>query len=95
MSRFQLILIAILILLPISLFAGVGGWALWNEGHLLWLSWTLPACWGLAWLLLRKMKRVEVPLPEIGSREHWTPHDRAAALIVEAEEKRLDDVTGE
>ena len=95
MSRFQLILIAILILLPFALFGGVGAWALWSQGYLLWLSWMIPACWGVAWLLLRKSQRVEIPLPDIGSRNHWTPHDRAAALIVETEQTRLDGVTGE
>ncbi|MBC8116746.1 MAG: hypothetical protein H7062_20315, partial [Candidatus Saccharimonas sp.] len=79
MSRFQLILIAVLILLPIALFAGVGAWAIWLSGHLLWLSWAMPVCWGLAWLLLRKARRIEVPLPPFGSRIHWTPHDKAAA----------------
>ena len=91
MSRLQLILIALLILLPIALFAGVGAWAIWQSGHLLWLSWTMPVCWGLAWVLLRKARRVEVPLPEFGSRVHWTPRDKAAAEIVEAEQKRIGD----
>lgn len=93
MSRTQLYLIAFLLLLPVTLFCGVGAWALWNEGHLLWLSWTLPVCWGLAWFLLRRSRRVEVALPEVGSRAQWTPQDRAAATIVEAEQRRLDDVT--
>lgn len=91
MSRLQLIIIAVLILLPIALFAGVGGWAIWQSGHLLWLSWSMPVCWGLAWLLLRKARRIEVPLPEFGSRVHWTPRDKAAAEIVEAEQKRIGD----
>ena len=91
MPRLQLLLIAVLILLPIALFAGVGAWAIWQSGHLLWLSWMMPVCWGLAWVLLRKSKRVEVPLPEIGSRIHWTPHDKAAGEIVAAEQKRIGD----
>ena len=91
MPRLQLLLIAVLILLPIALFAGVGAWAIWQSGHLIWLSWAMPVCWGLAWVLLRKSKRVEVPLPEIGSRVHWTPHDKAAGEIVAAEQKRIGD----
>lgn len=91
MPRLQLLLIAVLILLPIALFAGVGAWAIWQSGHLLWLSWMMPVCWGLAWVLLRKSKRVEVTLPEIGSRIHWTPHDKAAGEIVAAEQKRIGD----
>jgi len=91
MPRLQLLLIAVLILLPIALFAGVGAWAIWQSGHLIWLSWAMPVCWGLAWVLLRKAKRVEVTLPEIGSRIHWTPHDKAAGEIVAAEQKRIGD----
>jgi uncharacterized protein len=91
MPRWQLILIAVLILLPIVLFAGVGAWAIWQSGHLLWLSWAMPVCWGMAWVLMRKARRVEVPLPGFGSRVHWTPRDKAAAEIVAAEQKRIGD----
>jgi uncharacterized protein len=95
MTRFRLVLIATLILLPLILFGGVGAWALWDRGHLLWLSWTLPVCWSVAWLLMRKLKRVEILLPEVGSRAQWTPKDHEAATIVEREQNRLDDVTVE
>lgn len=85
----------ILVLLPLVLFGAIGAWALWTEGHLLWLTWTLPVCWALAWLVLRRIPRVEIPLPKIGSREHWTPHDQLAGAIVEQEERRLDGITPE
>ncbi len=94
MTYSHLITFLILILLPIVLFGAVGAWALWDRGQLLWLTWTIPVSWGLAWLLLRR-KDVEVPTLELGSREHWTPKDHAAAEIVEAEYKRLDGVTGD
>lgn len=94
MSSWQLVLFMILILAPLLLFGAVGAWALWYEGHLIWLTWTLPACWTLAWLVVRNSKRIEIPLPEIGSREHWTPQDHAAAAIIEAEQQRLEGVTG-
>lgn len=91
MARWQLILVVSLILIPIGLFGGVGAWALWREGHLFWLSWSMPVCWGLAWVMLRRARRVEVQLPEIGGRLHWTPHDKAAAEIVAAEQRRIGD----
>jgi predicted GTPase len=94
-SLWQLGLVLTLILLPLLLFGGVGAWALWSEGHLIWLTWTLPVCWALAWVMLRRVRRLEVPLPEIGSREHWTPHDHAASAIIESEQQRLDDVTAQ
>lgn len=94
MTYWQLIVYLILILLPFALFGAVGAWALWDRGQLLWLTWTIPVSWGLAWLVVRR-RDVDVPLLEFGSREHWTPKDHAAADIVEAEYKRLDGVTGE
>ncbi len=91
MSYFRLIVIAVLLLLPISLFSGVGAWAIWHSGHLLWLSWTLPLCWGLAWFLFRRARQSAVALPHFGARAQWTPQDKAAATIVEAEQKNIGD----
>ncbi|MBS0205471.1 MAG: 50S ribosome-binding GTPase [Planctomycetes bacterium] len=93
MSRWQLILFLILVLLPIVLFGAVGAWALWNQGHMTWLVWVLPVSWTLAWILARNSKRVEFPLPEIGSHDHWTPQDHAALKIVETEQTRLEGIT--
>lgn len=94
-NRPKLVIILVLILLPMVLFGGVGAWALWERGYLLWLSWTLPVCWAVAWFLLKNTKRLDLPPPTIGSEEHWTPQDMVAAKIVEAEQKRLEGVTGE
>ena len=94
MSRWPFIFVAFLVLLPLALMAAIGGWTLWSSGHWLWLSWTLSGCWTLAWLVYRFSRRVEVPLPEIGSRIHWTPRDHAAAAIIEAEQKRVSEYTG-
>lgn len=93
MSRWRLTAIAILLLAPLLLLGGIGLWKIWQSGHWLWLSWALPACWGGAWLLLRKLRRTELPLPEIGSRIHWTPQDHQAAAIITAEQKRIDEAT--
>ena len=93
MSRWPFIVFSILILLPLILMAGMGGWLLWSSGNLWWLSWTLTICWTSAWLLHRFAKPVEVPIPEIGSKIHWTPRDHAAAALIEAEQKRVVDFT--
>ncbi len=95
MSRWPFVIVASLVLLPLVLMAGVGGWQLWMSGHWLWLSWMIPVCWTAAWLVLRFTQRVEVPLPEIGSKVHWTPQDHAAAAIIEAEQKKVSEFTGE
>ena len=95
MSRWPFLLVTVLVLLPIILMAGVGGWTLWMSGHWFWLSWTLSGCWAVAWLIYRFSRRVEVPVPEIGSKIHWTPRDHAAAAIIEAEQMRVSEFTGE
>lgn len=95
MSRWRLLLIVVLLLTPVLLLGGIGLWQLVRSGHWLWLSWTLPACWGGAWLLLRRTRAAEIPLPEIGSRVHWTPKDHQAASIVAEEQKRVDEATTE
>lgn len=87
LSRFQLTLLGALILLPVLLFAGVGIWALSQTHWLFWLSWSIPICWGLAWLLRRWWgKSLSPALPELDVT-HWTPRDEAAALLVRQEQE--------
>ena len=95
MSRWPFVVVAMLILLPMVLMAGVGAWTLIDSGHWRWLAWTLPTCWTLAWIIARTTSRTEIPLPKIGSELHWTPQDRAAMAIIEEETKRVHDFTGE
>lgn len=95
MSRWPFVLVAVLVTLPFILVAGVGAWTLWYTNHWFWLSWTLPLCWTAAWLVMRFNSRIEVPLPEIGSKVHWTPRDQSAAAIIEAEQKRVSEYSGE
>ena len=95
LSRWPFIVVATLVLLPVVLMAGFGGWALFQSGHWQWLCWTIPICWAAAWIVVRYTKRIEVPLPEIGSKIHWTPRDHEAMSIIEAEQKRTGDFTGE
>jgi predicted GTPase len=95
MNRWPFILVTVLVSIPLILMCGVGGWALWQSGHWFWISWTLTICWSAAWLIYRFARRVEVPLPEIGSKIHWTPRDHDAAALIEAEQKRVSEFTGE
>ena len=93
MPRWRLILIAVLLLLPVLSLLAIGLWMALQSGHWVWLAWLIPCCWGGAWLLLRRTKRTSVPLPEFGSRVHWTPHDQAAAEIITIEQRRVDQAT--
>ena len=95
LPRWRLILIAMLLLLPIVLLVGIGLWMAVRSGHWLWLSWLMPVSWGAAWLLLRSSRQQELPLPEFGSRVHWTPQDQAAAVIIAAEQGRVGEATSE
>ena len=89
MSRWLLITVAILVLLPVALMTGVGGWVLWTSGHWTWLKWSIPVCWTAAWLAIRFSKPIELPILEIGSKIHWTPQDHAAASLIEVEQKPI------
>lgn len=93
MPRWRLILIAMLMLLPVLSLVGIGLWMAWQSSHWAWLAWLIPVSWGGAWLLLRRAQRTSLPLPEIGSRVHWTPQDQAAAEIITAEQSRVNEAT--
>ena len=95
MSRWSLLFFVALVLLPLVLMAGVGGWVLWTSGHWTWLKWAIPICWTAAWLVARFAKRIDVPTLQIGSKIHWTPQDHAAASIIETEQKRIAEFTGQ
>lgn len=92
-TRWRLILIALLALVPFGLLVVIGLWHIVQSAHWYWLPWVIPGCWGGAWLLLRGLRRTEVPLPEIGTRTHWTPHDHEAMAIITAEQSRVDEAT--
>ena len=95
LSRWSFIAVAVLLVLPVVLMAGVGTWAIFQAGHWIWLCWTIPVCWTAAWCVNYFSRGVAIPVPEIGSRLHWTPRDHEAMAIVEAEQKRVTQYTGE
>ncbi|MDZ4689479.1 MAG: GTPase domain-containing protein, partial [Planctomycetaceae bacterium] len=92
MSRWKLILIATLSLLPVVLFTGVGAWSLYESGRWFWLWWTLPICWGLSSLLWRRWGAGwQFPLPDL-DRRHWTAQDEAAMALVRAVQERVGEI---
>ncbi len=95
LQRWQYIIVGVLVLIPVVLFSGIGAWQLWGSGWLFWLSWSVPASWGLAWLLLRVWGRPLVAkAPEL-DQIHWTPRDEAAAEIIRKEQERADRIPAE
>ncbi len=92
LSRLQFFVVGLLLLAPMLLFAGVGAWALWTSGHWFWLSWSIPLCWGLGWLLLRLWRKpLSAPVPEL-DQTHWTPRDEAAAVIVRQVQEHAQNI---
>ena len=95
MSRWKLIVVALLSAFPILLFAGFGGWELYRSGRWFWLWWSLPICWGAGSILGRLWSRdLRITLPEL-DLEHWTPQDQAAMQIVTEEQARVDQIPSE
>jgi predicted GTPase len=94
MSRWRIILVVGLYIVPVLALAGMGVYWL-IEKHLgFWVWWPLTACFGLAlilgWYWQRKLRLlgrpdIEVPL-------HWTDRDRDAWKLVEAQAKRAETV---
>ncbi|HUQ68196.1 MAG TPA: GTPase domain-containing protein [Planctomycetaceae bacterium] len=92
MSRWKLIAIATLSLLPVVLFTGVGAWSLYESGRWFWLWWTLPICWGLSSLLWRRWGAGwQLPLPHL-DRRHWTAQDEAAMALVRTVQERVGEI---
>jgi predicted GTPase len=94
-TPFQLAVIGLLLAGPVLLFAGIGGWTLWETGRLFWWSWSIPVCWGVAWLLVRWWgKPLRAPPPEL-DQTHWTARDEAAAEIIRQEQQRAAEIAPE
>jgi len=95
MSRWKLMVVAVLSLLPVLLFAGFGAVALYRSGQWFWLWWTLPVCWGLGSLLARTWSRdLRLSLPSFDDT-HWTSQDHAAAALIQAEQAKIDTIPAE
>lgn len=95
MSRAWRATILFLFIAPIALYVGLGAFALWREGWVIWLWIPIPASWGLAYAMTRMgpkqvplIRKTEPPLPQ-----HWTKRDHEAWKIVRvvAEETKTTD----
>lgn len=86
MSRWRLVLIAALLLLPVAVLAILGSYFLWHEHLWLYVWWPLTACMAagyiLAWYWQRRRKLIAAP--EVTPSLIWTERDRAAWKLVEA-----------
>lgn len=89
MRRWQLALVAILLLLPIAVIGGVGAWHVWQSGWWFWLAWLMPLCWGLGWFLARRWKTLQPVQWPATPKLHWTPRDEGASQLIVREQERV------
>jgi predicted GTPase len=96
-TRQAVVLLLLLWGLPMAVFAGAGAYLLWERGWFTYVWWTMPLCWGAAWLIMRlwRGKMELLPTPDGDVRMHWTDQDRAAWAIVEARSKVVADAKPE
>lgn len=84
-----------LLTLPVLIYLGFGGYALWQTGLFRWTWWLIPGCWLLTYVIARiwpvkKFVRDLEPIPG-----HWTPQDEAALQIVTRFQKDVDQLSPE
>src|SRR5262249_37470655 len=93
MTRFRLILLAVLFLAPFAALIGLGGWFL-IENRLWWPGWAMLACMGLAYFLAWRWTRGRGMLPATAPPpEYWTDRDKAAWAKVAAKANSFQKVT--
>lgn len=97
MSRWRLILIWTLLILPWVLILGLGSYTLWLQGWSMWIWLPVAVCWGTALLLLRWW---QTPWrlfgrPQAEKLPRWTPRDAEAWQLVEQRTATVDQVAAE
>jgi predicted GTPase len=95
MKRWRAVAILVLLALPVVVFVGIGSWALWQTGHLIWMWALLPVCWGAALLLARWWGTAVLPLapPRSDPPLYWTPRDHEAWRLVEDRSRQAEQVS--
>jgi predicted GTPase len=88
MSRWRLVVLAVLIAAPVVFLVSVGAYALWQSGWGFWVWWPMSACLALAYLLgWRWQKKFRLLTLDFDAPLHWTDRDRQAWGLVVARAK--------
>ncbi len=93
MKSWRLYIAATLLAVPIVVFFFAGAWVLWLKGWWWRLWWILPACWGVAYLLLRRPRDVWATAADGDAHPHWTPQDEQALQLVRRQQQAVRDIS--
>jgi predicted GTPase len=93
-TRWRLILVWTLLVLPWLVIVGLGGFAMWRMGWSQWVWVPILICWGSALLMLRlwQTKWQFIRTPAAKAVPHWTPRDRDAWQVVEDKAKSVENL---
>jgi predicted GTPase len=94
LTRFRLILLALLFLLPFAVLIGIGSYHLWVVGYL-WVWWPLLGCFALTYYTAWRWTRARGALPDTAPAApgYWTDRDKLAWEKVDAKARSSDKVT--
>ena len=93
MTRFRLIVLALLFLTPFVVLMCLGSYYLWEAGYL-WVWWPLIGCFAFTYFLAWQWTRRRGRLPNTASPpEYWTDRDKVAWDLVDAKAKSFEKVT--
>jgi predicted GTPase len=94
MTRFRLILLAVLFLAPFAALMGVGGYHLWSTGHMVWAWIPMFVCLSLAYFFAwRWTRRDSLPQPDATPPGYWTERDKLAWEKISEKAKSFETVT--
>jgi small GTP-binding protein len=97
MSRWRIVVVAVLLLVPVATLAGIGSFYLWWHNIWWWFWWPLAASLIVGYLLAWYWQRSQKLLRPVDSTPplHWTDRDRQAWHLVEARAKAAPKVPAE
>jgi uncharacterized protein len=93
MSKWRIIILALLIAAPFVFLMAYGSYTLWLEGWSFWVWWPMTASMALAYILAWQWQRRQKLLRvEFNPELHWTERDQQAWKLVEARAKAVAKV---
>lgn len=78
---------------PVLVYIGFGGYALWQTGLFRWTWWIVPGCWVLTFGVARIWPARTVLPEDEPIPQHWTPQDEAAMKIVSRYQQDVEQLS--